>query len=389
MSHRRRVEVVDAVLFERMFLFEHSRASRLFPRLAVTGAAVALLAGTIQPAPAAAAPATAVSAPPLVTMPAAQIVTGSADITIRGTALAGASVVVFLDMDRNGRFHSVIDYSWYRRVQADGTFEVPVFLHRLDGPNPDLFALTDTGSEQSTLVKLPTIVHQTGAPVAAAPVAPPAPAPAPAPNTVLDVPAAPVPDEAAIAVPNTVFDLGPALAVEPHQFQVGDAIEFRGFVGDAWQPGKVVAINQTAYATTYLVEYRNVVGLVETMVFPDNVRAPEGVPAPAVPVAGGPLVMGAYSCQHYQWTAPPPNGRLAPTQMGSFTLFAGGTYTWLDNGEGGTYAYDPTTGAITWLSGYFAAGQPEQSAFRQNSARTAQVDILWTGVYTWSCGINL
>jgi len=75
--------------------------------------------------------------------------------------------------------------------------------------------------------------------------------------------------------------------------------------------------------------------------------------------------------------------------MGSFTLFPGGTYTWLDNGEGGTYAYDPTTGAITWLSGYFAAGQPEQSAFRRNSARTAQVDILWTGVYTWSCGNNL
>lgn len=66
-----------------------------------------------------------------------------------------------------------------------------------------------------------------------------------------------------------------------------------------------------------------------------------------------------------------------------------GTYTWLDNGEGGAYAYDPTTGGISSLSGWFASGAPESTIFQRNSSTSAQVDSKWTGAYDWSCGANL
>ncbi len=127
----------------------------------------------------------------------------------------------------------------------------------------------------------------------------------------------------------------------------------------------------------------------ETLVFPLNIRRPEGVPAPQVLLSGGELPLATYVCTYDTWTAPPPNGRLESQQMGSFTLYGDGTYTWMDNGEGGSYAYDPETGVLTWLSGWSATGAPERTVVRRNSPTSAQVDILWTGVYSWSCGANL
>ena len=348
------------------------------------GAAAAIVVATawVYPVPVSAAP-----APPVLAFPAEQVTTGSTDIAIHGTAPVGASVVIFVDSDLDGHFHSVLDYSWYRTVRSDGTFEVPIFLQRTGTANRDLYAFTDTGSEQSAFAKVPTIVHQLGAPFATMQAAVPAAAPAPAPVVDGGPPAA---EPALTLDPQPVMapELADAAPVEATVFQVGDAVEFRRFVGDEWTPGTILEVQ---YGPVYIVQYMNeaLARPLDTLVFPLNVRAPEGVAAPQVLLPGGELALGTYVCTYDTWTAPPPFGRLQSQQMGSFTLLGDGTYSWLDNGEGGEYAYDPATGSISWLSGWFAGGAPESTIFRRNSADNAQIDIRWTGVYDWSCGANL
>jgi hypothetical protein len=127
---------------------------------------------------------------------------------------------------------------------------------------------------------------------------------------------------------------------------------------------------------------------VQEVYYPDNVRAPLGVAAPVVPTAGGNLVLGDYACTYDTWIGALPNRLFSSEPQGYFSLFGDGTYSWLDNGGSGSFAYDSGTGLLTWLDGPLADKLPERTRFRLNTA-TSQIDILFTGVYEWSCGHNL
>ena len=122
--------------------------------------------------------------------------------------------------------------------------------------------------------------------------------------------------------------------------------------------------------------------------------APAPVPAPAAPAKpatpgwGGALVPGSYACTYDYWSGAGAYRRMVSDPKGSLTLRADGTYRRLDNGGTGRYAYDAGTGEIRWLTGPMAEMKPERTRFRRNQ-RTAQIDIRLTGVYEWSCGINL
>jgi hypothetical protein len=169
--------------------------------------ASALVALAISVLPAAAAP-----APPTLTFPSGPVTTGGSTITVTGTGPIGVSVVVFDDLNGDGKFHS-IEPNWYQTVRRDGTFSIAVFLKE-DAASLDLFAFTDSGSEQSIPVKIPTVTQRPGAPIASPAGTPPAPA---QPN----VPTAPAP---------------PPPAVQGSAFNVGDAVEIQDFPSSGVAP---------------------------------------------------------------------------------------------------------------------------------------------------------
>lgn len=101
---------------------------------------------------------------------------------------------------------------------------------------------------------------------------------------------------------------------------------------------------------------------------------------------GGKLVYGTYVCTHTVWRGAGVNGGFAPPeQKGSFTLFANGTYRWLDNGGSGRFGYDAGTGSLTWLSGPLAEKQVQSSGF-QPGKNIAQITFNFTEDYRWECG---
>jgi tetratricopeptide (TPR) repeat protein len=130
---------------------------------------------------------------------------------------------------------------------------------------------------------------------------------------------------------------------------------------------------------------------------PNDVRAPQRAAVPAAvpsappsapPAPPGALVLGAYACTHDTWSGPPSARRRVSEPKGSLLLRADGTYRYLENGADGRYRYDAATGSITWQGGGLATMRPERTTYRRNRA-TAQIDVRLTGVYEWSCGINL
>ncbi|GLC27543.1 hypothetical protein [Roseisolibacter agri] len=116
--------------------------------------------------------------------------------------------------------------------------------------------------------------------------------------------------------------------------------------------------------------------------------APAAPATPATPAWGGALVLGSYACTYDYWSGAGAYRRMVSDPKGSLTLRADGTYRRLDNGGTGRYAYEAATGEIRWLTGPMAAMKPERTRFRRNQ-RTAQIDIRLSGVYEWSCGIDL
>ena len=122
------------------------RAGALAARLKKVAPTLPVAATLVAPA-APALPVAAAPAPPTVSFPASAITTGGTSLTVTGTGPAGASVVVFRDLDGNGRFHS-IEPNWYQRVRRDGTFSVPIHLVE-NTDDMDLFALVETADARS------------------------------------------------------------------------------------------------------------------------------------------------------------------------------------------------------------------------------------------------
>lgn len=173
--------------------------------------------------------------------------------------------------------------------------------------------------------------------------------------------------------------------------QVGDAIEVKDHASEDWFAGTVTEVQDISGSGTqfvYKVRYRNQVSETENRFYPGSWRAPTGrVEAPSSGTAGGAggaLALGAYQCTLDYFSG----GQRQSDQQGTLTLSGGGAYSF--RGQAGRYAYDASSGAITWLSGYLAADD-NTSRYRRNQ-RTSQVDIAFhtaSGDLDWSCGHNL
>jgi tetratricopeptide (TPR) repeat protein len=187
-------------------------------------------------------------------------------------------------------------------------------------------------------------------------------APSPAPAT---------PPASAPAQPTTA----PAAA-----FRVGDAVEVE-HVKDVWRAGVVTRVLPGGCAT-YTVRYSpHGKGEALLPVTCGSIRAPTGRTTPYETAASsGMLVLGDYACDYR------PNLNSPRQQKGTVSLLAGGQYRYLD--EKGSFRYDRTTGAITWLSGPLADRSPERTTYRRNQ-RTTQLDIRFGPANEWSCGHNL
>ena len=102
---------------------------------------------------------------------------------------------------------------------------------------------------------------------------------------------------------------------------------------------------------------------------------------------GGKLTFGTYVCKQTIWNGPNANPQYGYQTHGSITLFANGTYRWLDNGKTGRYSYDSKSGAIKWLSGYMAGYDVKSSIFKPN-VKVPQITISFTDTYRWECGCS-
>lgn len=184
--------------------------------------------------------------------------------------------------------------------------------------------------------------------------------------------------------PGTRVDPSPADNRRSQQtaFKVGDRVEVM-YAHDQWTSGVVVRANPGGCAT-YTVRYDAYGnGPAELVFFCGSVRAPTGrVDGPPRPKLGGPLALGTYTCDDRAAFGTQRRAR------GSITLKSGGVYAYLRNGGSGRYRYDAASGVITWVTGPLRSQSPESTTFRRNRT-TAQIDILFTGVYGWSCGRNL
>lgn len=101
-------------------------------------------------------------------------------------------------------------------------------------------------------------------------------------------------------------------------------------------------------------------------------------PADAV----GGLEPGDYVCDYR------PSLNAVPQQKGTIEMAKFGLYRYLENGEAGTYEFDPASNSITWRTGPLADKQPTHTDYQLNE-RTSQIDILFEGDVWWSCGHNL
>ena len=118
-------------------------------------------------------------------------------------------------------------------------------------------------------------------------------------------------------------------------------------------------------------------------------KAPAPTPAkPAIPVSGGKLVYGAYTCHETVWNGPNTVPAYRHIYKGYFELNPNGTYRWLDNGGTGRYSYNKTTGTITWLSGPLKNKAPMASKYKPGNT-VAQVSLNFTKDYGWECGCDL
>ncbi len=100
--------------------------------------------------------------------------------------------------------------------------------------------------------------------------------------------------------------------------------------------------------------------------------------AVGVAAAQGPrtMALGRYDCRD-EITGP-------LRMMGYFTLHADGTYQYLDKPQGkGRYRYDPSTGAVQWLSGPYAkdakTGDSFVTFYRLNSADRPMITMRLVG----------
>jgi len=165
-------------------------------------------------------------------------------------------------------------------------------------------------------------------------------------------------------------------------FKVGDRVEVR-HVNEDWRGGTVlrVAPATCAYYTVRYDPYGN--GPADLGFWCGSVRAAANRPAaPALPESHAALSLGTYTCDYK------PTFKSPARQMGTITLLEGGVYQYLSNGGSGRYHHDVASGVITWQSGPLRERRPARTTYRRNR-NTAQFDILFTGVYEWSCGRNL
>lgn len=128
----------------------------------------------------------------------------------------------------------------------------------------------------------------------------------------------------------------------------------------------------------------------KTDAIPTSKKDPAPVKKTEKPVAekaGGPLVFGNYNCHYQQYQGAGAIVAYKSIPQGYFRLNANGTYRWLDNGETGKYKYDPKTGKITWLSGYFAKSKPVSTIYHPGE-KVASIRVEMRKNYTWGCGCN-
>jgi len=101
-------------------------------------------------------------------------------------------------------------------------------------------------------------------------------------------------------------------------------------------------------------------------------------------VYGGYLIFGNYTCSQTIYNGPNVNPAYRYDYKGYFELKSDGTYRWLDDGATGRYSYDPVTGNVTWLSGYFK--DMAISTRYQVNNRSGQMTVSFTDTYQWECG---
>ncbi len=165
-------------------------------------------------------------------------------------------------------------------------------------------------------------------------------------------------------------------------FNIGDRVEVQ-HVKDDWRAGTVIGVTPSA-CTHYTVRYDAYGnGSADLEFWCGSVRAAAGRAAtPVLPKLRGALSLGTYTCDYK------PTFNSPARQMGAITLREGGVYTYLSNGGSGRYRHDVASGVITWLSGPLRDRRPARTTYLRNG-NTAQIDILFTGVYEWSCGRNV
>ncbi|MGN6400240.1 MAG: hypothetical protein ACTHMD_07300 [Flavisolibacter sp.] len=103
------------------------------------------------------------------------------------------------------------------------------------------------------------------------------------------------------------------------------------------------------------------------------------------PVYGGKLTFGNYMCTETVWHGANASQPFQPVSKGYFELKSNGTYRWLDNGVQGKYSYNPKTGEIKWLTGYFANMKAKTAQF-QPGKNISQITVNFSDSYRWECG---
>lgn len=100
---------------------------------------------------------------------------------------------------------------------------------------------------------------------------------------------------------------------------------------------------------------------------------------------GGALYYGNYTCHVNVWNGPNASPAYRSDYQGYFQLRKDGTYRWLDDGSIGKYKYDPATGKITWLSGYFKSHNIRSTMY-QPGTTVSQISVQYSENYKWECG---
>ena len=111
---------------------------------------------------------------------------------------------------------------------------------------------------------------------------------------------------------------------------------------------------------------------------------PKTTPPAPEPPAGGALVFGNYVCSETVWNGPNAVPAFRREYRGYFALRSDGTYRWLDNGATGRYRYDPQSGVVTWLSGFFAGGGAPRSTVYRRSGDDGLMSITFSDTLRWN-----